>query len=175
LQNLTPAVMAAQQELPRCEKLARLARSSRWHAFCVDSTHMAPPFTYRDLDVWKLGMTLVEQCYRGTASFPRSELYGLTSQLRRAAVSVPANVAEGHCRRTTKAYANHVKIARGSYGELETCIELAFRLGFLAADDRKHLLATSDSVGRLLTGLSRALARKLAQRRAGRRSPAPSP
>ena len=92
---------------------------------------MAPPFTYRDLDVWKSGMTLVEQCYRNTASFPQSELYGLTSQLRRAAVSIPANVAEGHCRGTTKAYANHVNIARGSHGELETCIELAFRLGLL--------------------------------------------
>jgi len=136
---------------------------------------MTPPFTYRDLDVWKLGMALVEQCYRGTASFPRSELYGLTNQLRRAAVSVPANVAEGHCRGTTKAYANHVNIARGSHGELETCIELAFRLGFLPPEDRKRLLAASDSVGRLLTGLSRALARKLAQRRARRRSAPPRP
>jgi four helix bundle protein len=132
---------------------------------------MAPPFTYRDLDLWKSGMTLVEQCYRDTTSFPQSELYGLTSQLRRAAVSIPANVLEGHCRGTTKAYANHINIARGSHGELETGIELANRLGFLAADDRKRLLALSDSVGRLLTGLSRSLARKLAQRRA----PVPSP
>ena len=134
---------------------------------------MTPPFTYRDLDVWKLGMALVEQCYRGTASFPRSELYGLTNQLRRAAVSVPANVAEGHCRGTTKAYANHVNIARGSHGELETCIELAFRLGFLPPEDRKRLLAASDSVGRLLTGLSRALARKA--RAAAREAPFGNP
>jgi hypothetical protein len=65
---------------------------------------MATPFTFRDLDVWKQGMDLVETCYKTTGAFPRSELYGLTSQLRRAAVSMPSNIAEGHGRRTTKAY-----------------------------------------------------------------------
>ena len=122
---------------------------------------MSVPFTYRDLDVWKQGMDLVERCYLATASFPRSELYGLTSQLRRAAVSIPANVSEGHCRRTTKAYANHVSIAIGSHGELETYIELAGRLGFLSQDERDRMLEASHSVGRLLNGLYRALARKI--------------
>jgi four helix bundle protein len=117
-------------------------------------------FTYRDLDVWKQGMNLVEQCYRVTAAFPKYELYGLSSQMRRAAVSIPANLAEGHCRRSTKAYANHVSIAIGSHGELETCIELGVRLGFLQADERTQLLLVSDSVGRLLNGLYRALLRK---------------
>jgi four helix bundle protein len=118
-------------------------------------------FTYRDLHAWKQGMDLVEQCYLTTASFPKSELYGLASQLRRAAISIPANVAEGHCRRTTKAYANHVSIAIGSHGELETCIELGGRLGFLSASERDRILEVSHSVGRLLNGLYRALARKL--------------
>jgi four helix bundle protein len=121
---------------------------------------MPPAFTYRDLDAWKQGMDLVEHCYRTTASFPKSELYGLTSQPRRAAVSIPANVAEGHCRRSTKAYTNHVSIAIGSHGELETCVELSERLGFLSAADRARTLAISDSVGRLLHGLYRALAAK---------------
>jgi four helix bundle protein len=128
---------------------------------------MSTSFTYHELDVWKQGMDLVEQCYLETASSPRSELYGLTSQLRRAAVSIPANVAEGHWRWTTKAYANHVSIAMGSHGELETYIELGCRLGYLSADARARMLRVSDSVGRLLNGLHRALVRKL--------SPAPSP
>lgn len=106
-------------------------------------------------------MDLVEQCYRSTAAFPKSEVYGLTSQIRRAAVSIPSNVAEGHCRRSTKAYANHVSIALGSHGELETCLELAARLGFLATPEQTRMLAMTDSVGRLLSGLHQALERKL--------------
>ena len=123
---------------------------------------MPTTFTYRDLDVWKQGMDLVEQCYRTTAGFPSFELYGLTSQLRRAAVSIPSNVAEGHCRRTTKAYANHVSIALGSHGELETCIELSARLGFLKTLEATRLLTSADSVGRLLNGLYRSLEARLA-------------
>ena len=76
-------------------------------------------------------MDLAEYCYKATASFPKSELYGLTGQLRRASVSIPSNVAEGHGRRTTKAYLNHVSIAIGSQAEFATCIELAARFGFL--------------------------------------------
>ena len=102
-------------------------------------------------------MNLVEHIYKASANFPRAELYGLTSQLRRAAVSIPSNVAEGYCRRTTKVYAHHVRIALGSHGELETCVELASRLGFLSATDRNDLRDKSDSVGRLLSGLHRSL------------------
>src|SRR5204863_9729817 len=109
------------------------------------------------LDAWKTSMNLVDRCYRLTASFPSRERYGLTSQLRRAAVSIPANLAEGHCRRSTKAYANHVSIALGSHGELETCIEVGARLGYLKPTDRAELLKALASVGRLLSGLYRAL------------------
>jgi four helix bundle protein len=122
---------------------------------------MTATFTYRDLDAWKQGMDLVEQCYRTTARFPAAELYGLTSQLRRAAVSIPSNVAEGHCRRSTRAYANHVSIALGSHGEFSTCLDLSTRLGFLNGADANRLLASSDSVGRLLNGLYRSLENKL--------------
>ena len=106
-------------------------------------------------------MDLVERCYRTTANLPPSELYGLTSQLRRAAVSIPSNVAEGHCRRSTKAYANHVSIALGSHGELETCIEVALRLGLIGATERNSIVAISDSAGQLLNGLYRSLERNL--------------
>src|SRR5262245_23151019 len=126
---------------------------------------MSKPFTYRDLVVWKLGMDLAENCYKATESFPKSELYGLTSQLRRAAVSIPANVAEGHGRRSTKAYRNHVSIAIGSQAEFATCIELAARFGFLSPADRNRITRISDSVGKLLYGLHRALKRKIAARR----------
>ena len=115
-------------------------------------------------------MDLVEKCYRASSTFPRTEIYGLTSQLRRAAVSIPSNVAGGHCRRTTKAYANYVSIALGSHGELETHIELAFRLGFLSAADRLGVQDTCDSVGRLLNGLYRSLEDKI-QRHDSRRPP----
>jgi four helix bundle protein len=127
-------------------------------AFIVD---MPTPFTFRDLDVWKQGMDLVEACYKTTGAFPRSELYGLTNQLRRAAVSIPSNIAEGHGRRTTKAHLNHVSIALGSHAELSTCLEVAARLGFLPGNETDRITALSDSVGRLMYGLHRALARKV--------------
>jgi four helix bundle protein len=117
-------------------------------------------------------MDLVEQCYRASASFPQEERYGLTSQLRRAAVSIPSNIAEGYCRRTTKVYANHVSIALGSHGELETCIELGSRLGFMSSTDRAGLQDRCDAVGRLLSGLYRSLEEKI-NRDDARRPPSP--
>jgi four helix bundle protein len=123
---------------------------------------------YKTLETWQLAMTLVEECYKATADFPREELYGLTSQVRRAAVSVPSNVAEGYCRRTTKVYANHVSIALGSHGELETCIELAHRLGFMSQDRREALEDRTGAVGRLLSGLYRSLEEKIAREDARR-------
>ena len=102
-------------------------------------------------------MTLVERCYAATKSFPLDERFGLTSELRRAAVSIPSNVADGACRRTTPVYINHVSIALGSHGELETCIEIAFRLGYLSASSKDDLMQVSDTTGRLLNGLLRSL------------------
>ena len=125
---------------------------------------------YRNLKVWTTAVDLVETCYRTTAGFPREEMYGLTSQIRRAACSIPANLAEGHCRRTTKAYANHVSIALGSHGELETCFEIAARLGFLSDARKKEIFVDCDSVGRMLNGLYVSLERKMLIP-----SPAPSP
>ncbi len=114
-------------------------------------------FTYKDLQAWRQGIELVVFCYELTKSFPRSELYGLTGQIRRAAVSIPSNVAEGHCRRTRGAFANHVSIALGSHGELDTCLEIAFRLSYITGRQKADALNIADSVGRILYGLHRSL------------------
>ena len=124
-------------------------------------TPSAPPdcvaFTYRDLEVWKRSMALVQATYRATEGFPRSEMFGMVSQIRRAAVSIPSNIAEGHCRRTTGAYLHHVSIALGSHGELCTLLELSRNLGYLSPQARDALLPVTDQVGRLLYGLHSAL------------------
>jgi four helix bundle protein len=135
---------------------------------------MSQPFTYKNLEAWSLGMDLAEQCYRNTAGFPREERYGLAGQLQRAAASIPSNVAEGHCLRSTRAYRRHVRIALGSHGELETCIELSRRLKFLKEGEADALIKLAGSVGRVLSGLHRALSLKI--RNAKRRNPsAPMP
>jgi four helix bundle protein len=99
---------------------------------------MHAQFAFRDLEVWKQGMDLVEACYKASATFPKSEMYGLTRQLRRASTSIPTNLADAHGRRTTRAYLNHVSVAIGSQAELETCLELARRLGLLPQASRIH-------------------------------------
>src|SRR5271165_3136979 len=86
---------------------------------------------FRGLRVWQGGMDVVEAVYRASAAFPKSELYGLTNQIRRAAVSVPSNIAEGHTRATTKEYLQHVAIAQASLAEIETQTEIARRLGYI--------------------------------------------
>lgn len=116
---------------------------------------------YRQLDTWQFAMTLVDGCYDVTARFPASELYGLVSQIRRAAVSIPSNLAEGYCRRTTKAYRNHVGIALGSHAELETCLEIARRRKMLSDTDFSTLEAQFTSVGQMLTRLWQALDEKV--------------
>jgi four helix bundle protein len=121
---------------------------------------MSKIITYRDLEAWQVAMDFVEHCYLVTAKFPDSERYGLTSQLRRAAVSIPTNIAEGQCRKKPRIYANHVNIAVGSHGEAETCIEIASRLRFMSPDDKKRLLRDCDSTGRLLNGLYRSIEEK---------------
>ncbi|HXU10228.1 MAG TPA: four helix bundle protein, partial [Blastocatellia bacterium] len=91
---------------------------------------MAKIKSHRDLIVWQKSMDLAEDVYRVTSGFPREELYRMTSQLTRAAISVPANIAEGHARGTRKDYANFLAIAKGSLMETETFLMLAERLGY---------------------------------------------
>jgi four helix bundle protein len=108
---------------------------------------------YRDLKVWQKAMDLVILCYTVTRHFPRSEVHGLTSQLRRAGVSVASNIAEGNGRASTGAYIKHLSIANGSLMELETKVRIAGRLSNLKAVDEDAVLAVSRDVGRMLATL----------------------
>ena len=117
--------------------------------------------TFRNLVAWNRAIDLVVLLYQITDRFPRHELYGLVSQLRRAAVSIPANIAEGNSRFSTPAYLNHVHVALGSLGELRALIEVASRLGFVAEADQPRIYSQLDEVGRLLGGLRAALKRRL--------------
>jgi four helix bundle protein len=106
-------------------------------------------------------MELVEQVYRVTGEFPRSEMYGLASQMQRAAVSIPSNIAEGHTRSYTREYLRHVSMAHGSLAELQTQIEIAIRLGYLNAEQGTNLISGSTSLSRQLNALRSALTERL--------------
>jgi four helix bundle protein len=120
---------------------------------------MSKPLNYRDLDVWKRSMDLVVDVYTITREFPRSELYGLTDQVRRAAASIPSNIAEGNGRFYRREYAHHVSIARGSVSELSTCLEIAQRLGYVTPGQVAPLLKQAEDISRMLLMLMRALER----------------
>jgi four helix bundle protein len=109
--------------------------------------------SYRDLVVWKKSMALVLDVYRCTQAFPKIETYGLTSQLRRAAVSVPSNIAEGQARLSTGEFKQFLGNARGSLMEVETQILIARYLGYLERNDSENLLSAAAEVGRILNGL----------------------
>ena len=116
---------------------------------------------YRDLGVWQKGMDLVVRCYEIAAMLPDKERYGLCSQLQRAAVSVPANIAEGHGRSHTKEFLNHLSIAYGSLMEVETHLQIAERLKYINSTDINEALTQTAEIGRMLNGLTQSLNRKL--------------
>lgn len=113
--------------------------------------------SYRDLKVWQSARSWVTNIYRVTATLPNDERFGLTAQLRRAAVSVPSNIAEGHARRQTQVFVNHLAIARGSVAEVETQLTIASDLGYLDSDTIAPLLRGADEISRMITGLQRSL------------------
>ena len=113
--------------------------------------------TYRDLLVWQKGIALVTLLYQETKSFPREEVYGLTSQMRRCAVSIPSNIAEGHGRSTRKEYLRYLEVALGSLRELQTQIVIARNLQFLDADAHSKLSNLTLELERMLTSLQRSL------------------
>ena len=113
--------------------------------------------SFRDLTVWQQSMLLVEEVYSLSASFPRDERFGLTVQLRRAAVSVPANIAEGKRRKHQRAQLNHLDIALGSQAEVEVHLELARRPGFVDSANYQRVQSRVEQVGRMLNGLIAAL------------------
>jgi four helix bundle protein len=114
----------------------------------------------RDLDVWRRAMELAVERYRLTSGYPKHELYGLTSQTRRAATSIASNIAEGHARQTA-VYRNHVNMALGSQAELDTVLELAVRLGYVSVEDVALVTGQLENVGRMLHRVFAALERKI--------------
>ncbi|MBL8550676.1 MAG: four helix bundle protein [Hyphomonadaceae bacterium] len=117
--------------------------------------------SYRDLTVWRDGVALAALLYRETKSFPREELYGLTSQIRRAAASVPVNIAEGHGREHTKSFMQGLRVAQGSLKELETHLYLAKEVEILSEERLGVLMAPCESLGKRLRSLIRSLQAKL--------------
>jgi four helix bundle protein len=108
---------------------------------------------HKRLEAWKTSMQLVQLIYKMTAGFPSEERFGLSQQMRRAAVSVPSNIAEGAARSGSKEYAHFIAIARGSLAELDTQIRIANMLGF--SSDNAHAIEKCTQTGKLLTGLYR--------------------
>ena len=113
---------------------------------------------YQELIAWQRAMDLVEDVYKATKDFPREEIYGLTSQIRRAAVSIPSNIAEGQGRRTTADFLRHLSIAYGSLREVETQALIARRLRYIAQTKLDEVMNRAGEVGRLLNGLMSSLA-----------------
>ena len=109
------------------------------------------------LDVWKKAIDFVTTVYRATESFPREERFGLTSQIRRAAVSIPANIAEGAGRDSKKEFAHFLSNAQGSASELETELLIAQKLGYLAERSYATMRAELDGIGRMILGLSQSI------------------
>ena len=117
--------------------------------------------SYQDLKIWQAGMQLAEECYCLTRAFPREELFGMTSQIRRAATSIPANIAEGWGREGTREYIQFLRVAQGSLKELETHLILSRRVGLAAEADVTPILALCTEVGKMTRSLIGTLQRKL--------------
>jgi four helix bundle protein len=117
--------------------------------------------SFRDLRVWQSAMELVVGVYELTRTLPKSETYGLSSQVQRAAVSIPANIAEGHSRRSLREYLNFLSIARGSLAEVETYLELVQRLDYAPPERIHPLLDLAASVGKQLIALRNSLSTRL--------------
>lgn len=116
---------------------------------------------YRDLIVWQKAVEFAVSCYKICQQFPKSETYGLSSQLQRASVSIPANIAEGAGRDYTKEFIRHLSIAKGSLFECETHLVIAHRIGYLNESDQNQLFTISAEIGRMIHGLTLSLERKL--------------
>ncbi len=143
----------------RCQMLD--ARCQMPDARCqmleTNASAKAPIRSHRNLIVWQKAMDLVVRVYRATETLPKAEIYGLTSQIRRAVTSIPANIAEGQGRRLPKEFVYFLANARGSLWELDTHLESATRLRYLTPDKHEELRTQLDEVGRMLNGLMRSV------------------
>ena len=117
--------------------------------------------SYKDLEVWRKAMDLVVKCYQTTKSFPKSEVYGLAGQLQRAAVSIPANIAEGRERKYSKEFVQHLSIAYSSLAELETHIQISQRLKYISSDEMEKLLGKTSEIGRIINGLRNSIEKRV--------------
>jgi len=112
---------------------------------------------FRKLEVWQKGIDLSLEIYKITRDFPKEEMYGLSDQLRRAAVSVPSNIAEGNARTSTKDYINFLNISIGSLLEIITQIEISFRLGYIKENDYEKVLSETEEINKMLSTIKRKL------------------
>jgi four helix bundle protein len=115
---------------------------------------------YNDLIAWQKAMDFVVEIYKISGAFPREETYGLTSQIRRAVISVPSNIAEGQSRAGSRDFIRHLKIAQGSLSEVETQLIIAGRLTYIGESQLAILLKSANEVGRLVRGLTQAVERR---------------
>jgi four helix bundle protein len=130
--------------------------SSEWEV-ASKGKQMSKIISYRDLIVWQKSVSLSKKVYLLTQTFPKTEIYGLTSQMRRASVSIACNIAEGQARNSTGEFKQFLGISRGSLAELETLIILAKELNLLGDDEFANLTAACEEVSKLLNGLMKAL------------------
>jgi four helix bundle protein len=119
--------------------------------------------SYRDLRVWQESMALAESCYRLTRGFPKEEVFGLSSQIRRGAASVPANIAEGYGRENTRTFVQYLRIAQGSLKVVETHLLLAQRVGLVAQTQIDVPMEQCEAIGKMLRSFIRALQKKAAE------------
>lgn len=113
--------------------------------------------SYRDLEVWQKAMALTKMVYQATMDFPGEEKFGLVSQMRRAAVSIPSNLAEGHARSSTAEFIRFISISMGSVAELETQVILSANLNYLSKEIEQEILSQLDTIGKMLRGLHKSL------------------
>jgi len=112
---------------------------------------------HKKLEVWKKSIELVQKIYELTETFPKSEFYGLTNQMRRAAVSIPANISEGAARQTKKEFIQFLHVSQGSLSELDTHLEISTKLAYLKEDDLQELPLLMNGIDKMLTGLIKSL------------------
>lgn|SRR5690606_7786161 len=109
--------------------------------------------SHKDLEVWKKAVALVTEVYRVTSSFPKEEVYGITSQIRRSAVSIPSNIAEGAARQTNKEFVQFLFIASGSCAELDTQLLIAMNLNYIDENQYKGIMINVEEIGKMINGL----------------------
>jgi len=115
---------------------------------------------FKDMKIWELSMTLVEDIYRKTRNFPQHELYGLSSQMRRAAISIPSNIAEGNGRAHSKEYIQFLYLARGSLMELMTQLEIAHRLNYISTEEKTEIYDQCEIILKMLHKLITSIKKK---------------